>query len=108
MRLNRKWQKDIHLKKKVVLDDGEGGYSEDYSNESFEIRANIQPLSSRIQAEVYGEKINDMRNMLYSGDIEINIGDGLCIDTDGANKPDFKVISKKCYTNHITFELEII
>ena len=68
-----------------------------------EIQANIYPASGKLQAEVYGERLNYILNMLYDGSTVINEGD--CIVVNGN---DYKVISIKNYTQHKFIELEKI
>lgn len=104
MRIKNK--KTYYLKKKIVIEDDEGGKYPGYS-ESIEIQANISPASGKLQAEVYGERLNYMLNMLYDGPVSINEGDGICVYIPKECKPDYKVISIKRYS-HLFIELEKI
>ena len=104
MRIKNK--KTYYLKKKIVIEDDEGGKYPGYS-EPIEIQANISPASGKLQAEVYGERLNYMLNMLYDCPEYINEGDGICVYISKEIKPDYKVISIKRYS-HLFIELEKI
>lgn len=95
-----------YLKRKTVIEDNEGGKYPGYS-ESIEIQANIYPASGKLQAEIYGEKLNYILNMLYDGQEKLNEGDGMCVYVPKDNEPDYKVISIKRYS-HLAIELEKI
>lgn len=104
MRIRNK--KTYYLKKKEVIEDGEGGKYPVYSDFT-ELQANISPASGKLQAEVYGERLNYILNMLYDGPEFINEGDGVCVYVTKESKPDYKVISIKRYS-HLFIELEKI
>lgn len=104
MRIKNK--KVYWLKKKITTEDNEGNVYADYS-ESIEIKANIYPASGKLQAEIYGERLNYIFNMLYDGQEKLNEGDGICVFVDKDSKPDYKIISIKPYT-HQLIELEKI
>lgn len=105
MRVKNK--KTYYLKSKTVITDREGGKYPGYSPEAKEIKANIWPASGKLQAEMYGLRINNILNMLYDGDIVITEGDGICVYVTSDKDPDYKVISKKGYS-HGAYELEKI
>lgn len=104
MRIKNK--KTYYLKKQTLIEDDEGGKYPGYS-EGIEINANISPASGRLQAEIYGERLNYILNMLYDEDAEIVEGDGICVYVSKDNEPDYKVISIKRYS-HLVIELEKI
>ena len=104
MRIKNK--KTYYLKKKTIIEDNEGGKYQEYS-ESIEIQANIYPASGKLQAEIYGERLNYILNMLYDGQESINEGDGICVYVSKDNEPDYKIISIKRYS-HLFIELEKI
>lgn len=104
MRIKNK--KTYWLKKKTTIEDEEGNMYADYS-EPIEIKANIYPASGKLQAEIYGERLNYIQNMLYDGPEKLNEGDGICIFVDKDSKPDYKIISIKSYS-HQLIELEKI
>lgn len=104
MRIKNK--KTYYIKRKTVIEDNEGGKYPGYS-ESIEIQANVYPASGKLQAEIYGERLNYILNMLYDGTESINEGDGICVYVPKDNEPDYKVISIKRYS-HLFIELEKI
>lgn len=104
MRIKNK--KAYWLKKKITTEDNEGNIYADYS-EPIEIKANIYPASGKLQAEIYGERLNYIFNMLYDGPENLNEGDGICVFVDKDSKPDYKIISIKPYS-HQLIELEKI
>ncbi|MDU7725160.1 hypothetical protein [Clostridium perfringens] len=105
MRIKNK--KTYYLKKKINVEDPEGGIYLDFDETSIELEANIYPASGKLQAEIYGERLNYILNMLYDGEHEINEGDGICVYVSKESKPDYKVISIKRYS-HMFIELEKI
>lgn len=104
MRIKNK--ETYYLKKKIVIEDNEGGKYPGYS-EPIEIKANISPASGKLQAEIYGERLNYILNMLYDESQTINEGDGICVYVSKDKEPDYKVISIKRYS-HLFIELEKI
>lgn len=105
MRIKNK--KDYYLKRKILINDDEGGKYSGYSNEAVKIKANIYPANGKLQAEIYGERLNYISNMLYDGDETLNEGDGICVYVSKDSSPDYKIISIKRYS-HIMIELEKI
>lgn len=105
MRIKNK--KPYWLKKKKIIEDDEGGKYQAFSNKSINISANIYPASGKLQAEIYGQRLNYILNMLYDGNEEIVEGDGICVFVGKDSDPDYKVISIKPYS-HKLIELEKI
>lgn len=103
MRVKNK--RTYYLKPKTVIEDKEGGKYPGYSTTAIDIKANIWPASGKLQAEIYGERLNYILNMLYDGNKIINEGDGICVYVDSTKEPDYKVISIKNYS-HGLMELE--
>lgn len=104
MRIKNK--KTYYIKRKTAIKDNEGGKYPGYS-EPIEIQANIYPASGKLQAEIYGERLNYILNMLYDGPQTISEGDGICVYVSKESEPDYKVISIKRYS-HLFIELEKI
>ncbi len=100
-------KKSYYLKKKVLIEDNEGGKYAGYSDAAIEIEANISPASGKLQAEIYGERLKYILNMLYDGSEEISEGDGICVYVSNSEAPDYKVISAKKWS-HMQIELEKI
>ena len=87
---------------KTVSD--EGVVKEGYADEVEEVRLELWPASSKLQSEIYGDRINDILNANASKDADINVKDGICIDSK--TEVTHRVISKKVYSQHQVLELE--
>lgn len=88
--------------KKTVTN--EGIAKEGYADEVGEVRLELWPASSKLQSELYGERVNDILNANASKDADINVKDGVCIDIK--TEVTHRVISKKVYSQHQVLELE--
>lgn len=88
--------------KKNVTD--EGIAKEGYADEVEEVRLELWPASSKLQSEIYGERLNDILNANASKSADINVKDGVCIDSK--TEVTHRVISKKVYSQHQVLELE--
>ena len=88
--------------KKIVTN--EGVAKEGYADEVEEVRLELWPATSKLQSEIYGERLNGILNANASKDTNINVKDGVCIDskTDVTHR----VVSKKVYSKHQVLELE--
>ena len=104
MFLKKSRLKPYNLKrfKKTVTD--EGIAKEGYTDKVEEVRLELWPASSKLQSEIYGERVNDILNANAIKSADINVKDGVCIDskTDVTHR----VISKKVYSKHQVLELE--
>ena len=98
MRVKNK--KTYQLKKRTIITDSEGGKYPDFA-EPIEINANIYPASGKLEAEIYGERLSYMLNMLYDESEEIAEGDRVIYDNSN-----YKVISIKKYSHHKLITLE--
>ena len=88
--------------KKTVTD--EGVVKEGYADEVEEVRLELWPATSKLQSEIYGERLNDILNANASKDADINVKDGVCIESE--TEVTHRVISKKVYSQHQVLELE--
>ena len=88
--------------KKIVSD--EGVAKEGYASEVTEVMLELWPATSKLQSEIYGERLNDILNANASKDADINVKDGVCIDSK--TEVTHRVISKKVYSQHQVLELE--
>ena len=88
--------------KKTVSD--EGVVKEGYADDVEEVRLELWPATSKLQSEIYGERLNDILNANASKDANINVKDGVCIDSK--TEVTHRVISKKVYSQHQVLEVE--
>ena len=104
MFLKKNRLKSYNLKrfKKTVTD--EGVAKEGYADEVEEVLLELWPATSKLQSEIYGERLNDILNANASKDANINVKDGVCIDSK--TEVTHRVISKKVYSQHQVLEVE--
>lgn len=95
-----RYKKPYQYKKKTVIEDGEGGKYATYGD-PIPINCYIYPASGTVQAEMYGDRLAYILNVLY--DEAEPIAEGDVIIYNGAN---YKVISIKQYTEHKLIEIE--
>ena len=88
--------------KKTVSD--EGVAKEGYADEVEEVRLELWPATSKLQSEIYGDRVNDILNANASKGANINVKDGVCIDSN--TEVTHRVISKKVYSQHQVLEVE--
>lgn len=88
--------------KKTVSD--EGVVKEGYADDVEEVRLELWPATSKLQSEIYGDRVNDILNANASKDANINVKDGICIDSK--TEVTHRVISKKVYSQHQVLEVE--
>ena len=88
--------------KKTVSD--EGVVKEGYADDVEEVRLELWPATSKLQSEIYGDRVNDILNANASKDANINVKDGVCIDSK--TEVTHRVISKKVYSQHQVLEVE--
>nr|DAY06430.1 MAG TPA: head closure knob [Caudoviricetes sp.] len=104
MFLKKSRLKPYNLKRFKKTITNEGVAKEGYTDEVEEVRLELWPATSKLQSEIYGDRINDILNANASKDADINVKDGVCIDskTDVTHR----VVSKKVYSKHQVLELE--
>ena len=92
MRLRRSQVNKYNLKPQSTTKNAEGGVKAVYG-EAVEIDADIWAASGKVQAEMYGDRLRYIKNMLYTGTTVINENDGICVEVSATDTPDYKVIS---------------
>ena len=102
LRKNRLKPYNLKRFKKTVTD--EGIAKEGYADKVEEVQLELWPASSKLQSEIYGERLNDILNANASKDADINVKDGVCIESK--TEVTHRVISKKVYSQHQVLELE--
>lgn len=107
------------IRNRIVTKDSEG-VPEVYYGAENEVRGEVWPASDRLQAQTYGDRVNNIMNMRFYGkyeierqdhetvyvfeDFSIRNGDGVCVYSDNA---DYQIISIKPY-KPIRLEIERI
>ena len=87
---------------KAVSD--EGVVKEGYASSVDEVMLELWPATSKLQSEIYGDRVNDILNANASKGADINVKDGVCIESE--TEVTHRVISKKVYSQHQVLELE--
>lgn len=82
----------------------EGIAKEGYADEADEVMLELWPATSKLQSEIYGDRVNDILNANASKGANINVKDGVCIDSK--TEVTHRVISKKVYSQHQVLEVE--
>lgn len=121
MKLRRNRIKIYCHKKKSAGKDNEGNMITSYI-EPKEIKGIVWPAGGKLQAEMYGERLNYIRNFKVEGtytqkvdekgnvqyvigDLVLQESDGICLYASSESSPDYKIISIKPYDN-LRLELE--
>lgn len=73
------------------------------------IQANIYPGGGQVQTEKYGKDINYVRNLL-TNDAVLKEGDGIFVDVDSGDSPDYivKSIAKRDKLEPPHYEVELM
>ncbi|BAV78998.1 hypothetical protein SNAG_0064 [Streptococcus sp. NPS 308] len=104
MFLKKNRLKPYNLKRFKKTVTNEGVAKEGYADEIEEVHLELWPATSKLQSEIYGDRVNDILNANASKDTDINVKDGVCIDSK--TEVTHRVISKKVYSKHQVLELE--
>ena len=104
MFLKKNRLKAYNLKRFKKSATNEGVAKEGYADEVEEVRLELWPATSKLQSEIYGDRVNDILNANASKNADINVKDGVCIDSKA--EVTHRVISKKVYSHHQVLELE--
>lgn len=71
----------------------------------------IWPASGKLQAEMYGERLNYILNMILpknDDDFRLTEKWGVNVYNQSIDEPDYRIISMKEYNRHYLYELEKI
>lgn len=122
MRLKQSRLANYQHRKAISKRDAEGGSYIEYSPAEI-ITAEMWTGGGRIQTEMYGSRLPNIRNLRIQGSYrevpgtngkvsyqlesgpEITAGDGICIYAAKDQEPDYKVIALYPYV-HLTLEVE--
>lgn len=99
MRLRQCKIKTYNLKQHIMAQSDEGSTYPAWGS-PVEIDAEIWPAGGQLQAQIYGQELQYMLNMLYQGGQEIKEADGICVFVMSDQAPDYQVISQQRYASH--------
>lgn len=71
-------------------------------------QVSIQPMRGSISANIYGLRPSVMRLMLLSPDCKVQMNQGVCVDADGADDPDFRIVYVQRWLGHGVAHLQFI
>ena len=74
MRLREREKRDVQLRPFTGLDEDVYTFGE-----GVHVRAAIYPISGQLAAQVYGERVSQMRWMLYDGPVRLEVGMGVAL-----------------------------
>lgn len=121
MRIKQSRIKRYSHRQAIPKKDNEGNsYVEYGSPASFE--AEVWPAGGKLQVEMYGQRVNQIQNCringtyevvtdekgrvsYWIGHMEIREGDGICLNVQESNEPDYRIISIRPY-RYLTLEVE--
>ena len=109
MRLKRSELKEIHIKKRIVEKDSEGGRYETFSDAGT-AKAIVWPASGKTQVEMYGERLNYIINLEIDGRYQIQTEDGAMtygISLQGSKQQEYQIIAVRP-AGHLRMEAERI
>ena len=102
----------MYLRRKSITKDGEGVPAVVWGSAT-QLKGEHWPAGGQLQVQTYGDRVNYMKNVRIRGEYQIITenshtayqfsgftlceGDGLCIDVDSTNSPDYKIISIRPY-----------
>lgn len=90
--MRRKQMKTYNLRKRQVNKNAEGGDVVSWAP-AVEIKATIWQAGGAVQAQQYGEHLSYIKNMEYHGTEELRENDGICVDVEGTDNPDYIIKS---------------
>lgn len=90
--MRRNQMKTYSLRKRMVSKNSEGGDVTGWA-EAVPIKATIWHAGGAVQAQQYGEHLAYIKNMEYHGTLELRENDGICVEVDGSENPDYIIKS---------------
>lgn len=103
MSLRKSAMRSMAVKHPIDSKTGDG-YEDAYQP----LLGSLQPLSGSLVAQMYGERLRNMRLLLAAPAAPVNEGDGVCVDVPGEESPDFKVVYVARWSRHLVVHLEYI
>lgn len=76
--------------------------------DGYTLAATIQPMSGTATAQMYGLEPSQMRLMLFATDERVKMGQGVCVDVDSVDDPDYRIIYVEQWRRHSRAHLRYI
>lgn len=107
MRLCEKDKKE-HWLRRAVKTGQKDAYQQDIITwgEATPIRANRQPITDAVSAQLYGAEMKRMYRLYYDGQEVLRAGDRLCIHVPPDQPPDYKLTDAPSYNGHQVLTVE--
>lgn len=103
--------KNYSVYEPVIEKDGEGVTTEKWTKRK-SMLLEVWPASGKLQAEMYGERLNYILNMILpknkDDDFRLTEKWGVNVYNHSIDEPDYRIISMKEYNRHYLYELEKI
>lgn len=103
--------KNYSVYEPVIEKDGEGVTTEKWTKRK-SMLLEVWPASGKLQAEMYGERLNYILNMILpkneDDDFRPTEKWGVNVYNHSIDEPDYRIISMKEYNRHYLYELEKI
>ena len=108
-RMRQHLKRTYYLRSATSTKDSEGSTFPTYAS-AVSIDAIIRHASNRLDVAQYGERMNNILKMQYEGDATIKPGDGICVNVDATDEPDYIVVSVKGLTEDTfkVYDLEAV
>lgn len=123
MRLKQSRLKLYSHRQAIPGKDNEGNSYTEYGLPS-SFQAEVWPAGGKLQAEMYGQRVNNIKNVRISGNYDLMVsnhgdelylfadmavceGDGICLNVPEDHEPDYRIIAIRPY-RYLTLEVERI
>lgn len=103
MRLLKRGLKPVHVFKSETVDSGYVG-TESVDLYSHTVMCRVSPGENKVTSEIYGERANNMLNIICGKNAAIDYK----LSFTCKEQPEYKVVSKKEYTDHTVILAEVI
>lgn len=95
-----------HLRRIALKRPGEAG--EGYREEYEIALASVQPLSGVTAAQMYGERLQEVRLLLAQPETGLEVGMGVCVDAQPEDWPDWRVVYAARWPRHSLAHIRFI
>lgn len=109
MRLRERDLQTVWLKHREVSSDDEANDVVTYSDESIELKMNVQSAGGQTMAQMYGENLQYIKSCKYQGGllkVGKNENDGVCVEVSKDDEPDYEILSIQPFSTHLNVTLK--